>query len=51
MKESRIANEIDKEYRERKAFENKKRQNCKEKQCSECQYEEVCVDEKEEKNV
>lgn len=41
---SYIASYIDREYRTRKAYENKKRVNCKEKPCEKCQYEQICED-------
>lgn len=39
-----IAGHIDREYRARKAYENRKRVNCKEKECNKCQYERICED-------
>lgn len=43
-KYSYIANEIDNEYRRRKAYEKAKRQKCKEKECINCQYSKICED-------
>ena len=41
---SYIAGEIDREYRQKKAYAKKKRANCKEKDCSNCQYEYICTE-------
>lgn len=36
------AAEIDREYRQKKAFAKKQRANCKEKDCSNCEYAKIC---------
>lgn len=44
MKGSYLADEIDREYKRRKYYENKtKREKCKDKECQECKYTEVCT--------
>lgn len=39
---SYIASDIDREYRQKKAFAKKQRANCKEKECEKCQYVRIC---------
>jgi len=39
---SYIASEIDREYKQRKAFAKKQRANCKEENCDNCQYYNIC---------
>ena len=41
-KGSYIAAEIDREYRQKKAFAKKQRAKCKEKNCSNCEYSRIC---------
>lgn len=42
---SRIADEIVKEYKIRKAFEKRKRQVCRSQECKECNYFNICKEE------
>lgn len=43
MRGSRIASEIDREYKLKKIYEIKKKNNCTIKlKCSECKYQEIC---------
>ena len=44
---SRIADEIVKEYKIRKAFEKRKRQVCRSQECKECNYFNICIDREE----
>lgn len=41
-KGSYIAAEIDREYRQKKAFAKKQRAKCKEKECDKCEYVKIC---------
>lgn len=45
MRGSKIARYIERDYRIKKAYENKyKRINCKDKSCEKCKFEKVCED-------
>lgn len=45
MSGSIIADEIDREYRMKQYYQNKKkRQSCKNKDCEECKYKKICID-------
>ena len=42
MAGSYLAAEIDREYRQKKAFAKKQRAKCKDKQCVNCEYARIC---------
>ncbi len=44
MQGSIIANEIDREYRLKKYYENKERNKCKDKSCDKCKAYPVCTE-------
>lgn len=46
-KGSYIAAEIDREYRQKKAFAKKQRAKCKEKECDKCEYSRICSEKNE----
>ena len=46
-KGSYIASSIDREYKEKLAYERRKqRVNCKEKECTKCQFQYICCEDK-----
>lgn len=44
---SRIADDIVREYKIKKAYSKRKRQLCKEQECKNCSYFNICVDREE----